>query len=193
MASSTKLRHILITGPPGVGKTTLVRKVCDSLKQSGVALQGFYTEEVRAEGRRIGFDVITLHGIRAPLSRVKADQPGGKRELRVGQYVVDIASFEQTALTALRLKDTGQCVMVIDEIGKMEMFSQPFIQLVRSLFSNPQVTVFATIPIAKGKPIHLVEELRKRHDAKLFEVSKSNRDVLEEDIKSAVKVALSCE
>ena len=60
----------------GIGKTTLVRKVCSLLQQKeGIEAQGFFTEEVRertsgGRGSRIGFDVVTLSGDRAPLARV---------------------------------------------------------------------------------------------------------------------------
>uniref|UniRef100_G3UAD9 Nucleoside-triphosphatase, cancer-related n=1 Tax=Loxodonta africana TaxID=9785 RepID=G3UAD9_LOXAF len=96
-------RHVFLTGPPGrVGKTTLIRKASEALKSSGVPVDGFYTEEVRQGGRRIGFDVVTLSGARGPLSRIGSEPLPGKREYRVGQYVVDLASFEQLALPVLR-------------------------------------------------------------------------------------------
>lgn len=68
-------------------------------------------------------------------------------------------------------KDSPPSVVVIDEVGKMELFSQAFVQTVKKLFSNPQTVILATIPISKGKPIPLVEEIRTRPDAKLFIVS----------------------
>ncbi|XP_069340655.1 cancer-related nucleoside-triphosphatase isoform X2 [Eulemur rufifrons] len=95
-------RHVFLTGPPGVGKTTLIQKASEVLKSSGVPVDGFYTEEVRQGGRRIGFDVVTLSGTRGPLSRVGLDPPPGKRECRVGQYVVDVTSFEHLALPVLK-------------------------------------------------------------------------------------------
>ncbi|XP_039320159.2 cancer-related nucleoside-triphosphatase isoform X2 [Saimiri boliviensis] len=95
-------RHVFLTGSPGVGKTTLIQKASDVLKSSGVPVDGFYTEEVRQGGRRIGFDVVTLSGTRGPLSRVGLQPPPGKRECRVGQYVVDLTSFEQLVLPVLR-------------------------------------------------------------------------------------------
>lgn len=55
----------------GVGKTTLVQKACEALVSSGVGVEGFYTEEVRDRGRRIGFDVVTVGGERGHLSRIR--------------------------------------------------------------------------------------------------------------------------
>lgn len=54
----------------GVGKTTLVKKVCDKLEEMNFECQGFYTEEIREDGQRVGFDVVTLDGKRGPLARV---------------------------------------------------------------------------------------------------------------------------
>ncbi|XP_004451085.1 cancer-related nucleoside-triphosphatase [Dasypus novemcinctus] len=179
-------RHVFLTGPPGVGKTTLIRKVSEVLKSSGVPVDGFYTEEVRQGGRRIGFDVVTLSGTRGPLSRIGAAPPAGKREYRVGQYVVDLPAFEQLALPVLRNADSssgpGQRVCVIDEIGKMELFSQTFIQAVHQTLSTPGIIILGTIPVPKGKPLALVEEIRNRNDVKVFNVTKENRNNLLQDI-----------
>lgn len=62
-------------------------------------------------------------------------------------------------------------VFVIDEIGKMELFSQSFIRAVRQTLESSTCTVLGTIPIPKGKPLALVEEVRSRSDVKIFTVS----------------------
>ncbi|NP_001297617.1 cancer-related nucleoside-triphosphatase homolog isoform 2 [Mus musculus] len=95
-------RHVFLTGPPGVGKTTLIQKAIEVLQSSGLPVDGFYTQEVRQEGKRIGFDVVTLSGAQGPLSRVGSQPLPGKPECRVGQYVVNLDSFEQLALPVLR-------------------------------------------------------------------------------------------
>ncbi|KAB0347797.1 hypothetical protein FD754_012654, partial [Muntiacus muntjak] len=130
-----------------VGKTTLIQKATEVLKSSGVPVDGFYTEEVRQGGRRIGFDVVTLSGIRGPLSRI-------------GQCLC----HPQAGASGR----PGQSVCVIDEVGKMELFSQPFIQAVRQALSTPGTVVLGTIPVPKGKPLALVEEIRSRKDVKVL-------------------------
>ncbi|NWS58457.1 NTPCR triphosphatase, partial [Chunga burmeisteri] len=157
----------------GVGKTTLIQKVTQALKSSGIPIDGFYTEEVREGGRRTGFDVVTLSGKRGPLSRVSSNS--SRREYCVGQYVVDLVSFEQLVLPMLRNvnhgSDAEKKICVIDEIGKMELFSQAFIQAVRQTLTGSGTIVLGTIPIPKGKPLDLVEEIRSRKDVKVFNVS----------------------
>ncbi|KFO77075.1 Cancer-related nucleoside-triphosphatase, partial [Cuculus canorus] len=159
----------------GVGKTTLIQKVTQALKSSGSPIDGFYTEEIRERGRRIGFDVVTLSGMRGPLSRVSPDSSTSRREYRVGQYVVDLVSFEQLVLPMLRNvnhgSDADRKIFVIDEIGKMELFSQAFIQAVRQTLTGSGTVLLGTIPIPKGKPLDLVEEIRSRKDVKVFNVS----------------------
>ncbi|XP_052584861.1 cancer-related nucleoside-triphosphatase isoform X2 [Peromyscus californicus insignis] len=160
-------RHVFLTGPPGVGKTTLIQKASEVLQSSGVPVDGFYTQEVRSQ------------------------PPPGKPECRVGQYVVDLASFEQLALPVLRNAGPSGSprhrVCIIDEIGKMELFSQPFIQAVRQTLSTPGTVVLGTIPVPKGKPLALVEEIRNRRDVKVFSVTKENRNSLLPDIVTCVQ------
>ncbi|XP_008499334.1 cancer-related nucleoside-triphosphatase [Calypte anna] len=184
-------KHVFLTGPPGVGKTTLIQKVTQALKVSGVPIDGFYTEEVREGGRRTGFDVVTLSGKRGPLSRVSSDS-SSRREHRVGQYVVDLASFEQLVLPMLRNvnhgSDAEKNICVIDEIGKMELFSQAFVQAVRQTLAASGTVVLGTIPVPKGKPLDLVEEIRSRKDVKVFNVSKENRNSILQDILAAVEL-----
>ncbi|XP_078255281.1 cancer-related nucleoside-triphosphatase [Rhinoraja longicauda] len=187
-------RHIFLTGPPGIGKTTLIHKIIDVLKSSGVPIDGFYTEEVRKNGRRIGFDVVTVSGKRGTLSRTRNDADAvnsGRCEYRVGSYVVDLPSFECLALPLLTelngKEDKEKKVCVIDEIGKMELFSEPFIQAVRQILDGTDATILGTIPIPKGKPLGLVEDIRSRRDVKIFNISKNNRDSIIQEIIATVQ------
>lgn len=182
-------RHVLITGQPGVGKTTLVKKVCDKLEEGNLECQGFYTEEKREDGQRIGFDVVTFDGNRGPLARVvDRDNPAAGRSYMVGRYNVRLQSFEQVALPALAIKPEEYTrVIVIDEIGKMELFSRSFTQTVKDILKHPKTTVLATIPV-KANPF--VEEIRNRDDVEIFTVTKENRSKLLHSVVDAVKDSL---
>ncbi|XP_065152282.1 cancer-related nucleoside-triphosphatase [Paramisgurnus dabryanus] len=185
------MKHVFLTGAPGVGKTTLVKKVCESVLSTGVSVNGFYTEEVRERGRRVGFDVVTLTGDRGRLSRVSSESAAGRREYRVGQYAVDLQSFESLVLPLFKERQEGsRRLFVIDEIGKMELFSQKFIRAVRETLDASRCSVLGTIPVPKGKPLALVEEVRSRQDVKIFMVTKENRDGLFDEIVSALQECL---
>lgn len=188
--SSAGVKHVILTGPPGIGKTTLIHKVCQALKQRGVPLQGFYTEEQRDRGRRIGFDVVTLDGHRGQLARIgDSTQSGTRQACCVGQYVVQVKEFEQVALPALTLKKDKLPVYIIDEIGKMELFSQNFVKSISEILAADGSTVLATIPIKRQNPIRFVEDVRNRKDVKLFEISKENRNLLLEEIVKTIESA----
>ncbi|KAH9662362.1 AAA domain-containing protein [Citrus sinensis] len=176
----------LVTGPPvsdGVGKTTLIMRVLESLKASNPSLkvQGFYTGEIRQGGQRVGFEVVTLDDRRAPLASINASSPESYRWPTVGRYKVDVASFEAIALPELQVgADTD--LFVIDEVGKMELFSSSFFPAVlRILESN--IPVLASIPAPKsGRDIPAVARLRNHPGATIFTLSPGNRDSLKDNI-----------
>ncbi|XP_052845984.1 LOW QUALITY PROTEIN: nucleoside-triphosphatase THEP1 [Drosophila gunungcola] len=185
----TILTTIIITGPPGVGKTTLVRKICSNLRDKGHILRGFYTEEVRSEGigQRIGFDVVTLDGKHGILSR---ENPIDKlRRPKVGKYSVFIQDFEDLTLPLLANKDSRPEpeLLVIDEVGKMELLSKRFESAVGDLLRKKRPLV-VTIP--EKSSLSLVEQIRKTSGSILYQVTKSNRNTLSTEITDLITMSL---
>ncbi|XP_073527553.1 cancer-related nucleoside-triphosphatase isoform X2 [Phyllobates terribilis] len=175
----------------GIGKTTLIKKVSEVLTSSRVLVDGFYTEEVR-QGQRVGFDVVTMSGNREKLARIGVELNNARCIHRVGQYVVDISSFEHLVLPLMdRFSSTTnisqKTVCVIDEIGKMELFSQPFILSVKKILDNQSAVVFGSLPISRGRFLPFVEEVKHRQDVKLFNVTKENRDGILNEIVASIQ------
>jgi nucleoside-triphosphatase len=159
-------RNLLITGLPGLGKTTLIRKLSELLKNLHPV--GFFTEEIREEGVRKGFELISLNGTRGILSHKNIRTP-----FRVGEYKVDVKSFEDF-LGAISFFNTLTRLIIIDEIGKMECFSDQFKKLLEEVLDSEK-WVIGTIA-SKGSGF--IAEIKGRKDVKIFEITKKNRDFL---------------
>jgi nucleoside-triphosphatase len=167
-----RLRHAktLITGKPGVGKTTLIQKIIERMRLVNIA--GFCTAEIRCKGSRLGFELEGLNGEWRTLAHVDI-----KSQHRVGKYGVDTVGFEEF-LETLDLLNPDVELIVIDEIGKMELFSTHFRSLVRDAL-NSDKQVLASIPL-KGN--EFIREIKQRLDIHLLEVTHGNRDRLLEAI-----------
>lgn len=159
-------KNILITGLPGVGKTTLIKKMTEALSRHHPV--GFYTEEIRQEGIRKGFELVSLDGRRGMLAHTDVRSP-----YTVGRYKVDVKGFE-TFLEAIPFFDPSISIIIIDEIGKMECFSEKFKELLLQCL-NSEKRVIATIAL-KGSGF--IEEIKKRKDIIGFEMTFKNRDLL---------------
>jgi nucleoside-triphosphatase len=163
-------KNLLITGLPGVGKTTLIRELCEALKEFHPV--GFYTAEIREEGMRKGFELVDLEEKRGVLSHVDIKSP-----YRVGRYKVDVSGFEDF-LDGISFFDPSSHIVMVDEIGKMECLSDKFERILKRVL-NSEKWVIATIAL-KGSG--LITEVKKRQDVKLFEITQSNRNVLFSEI-----------
>ena len=170
--------NLLLTGPPGVGKTTIVRKVVDAL---GPRAGGFYTEEVRHQGKRVGFRLVTLEGKRAWLARV-----GLSSRYRVGRYGVDIDALERVGVTAIQHALASSDVIIIDEIGRMELASAAFVRVVDAAMDSVKPLV-ATI---MSKPHPTATLFKTRSDVDLWTVTRENRDYLPQQVIAWVEAHL---
>ena len=167
-------KNLFVTGLPGTGKTTLIRKILERLPP-GTSASGFFTAEMRESGERVGFTVNTLDGQSGLLAHVRIG--GGAR---VGRYGVDVAGFEGLVLP--RLEPGGASLYVIDEIGRMECFSGAFCASVKRLLDSG-APVLGTVALKGGG---FIAEVKARDDVALFEVTLKNRDRLVDDIHRAL-------
>lgn len=170
-------RHLLITGKPGIGKTTFIQNVVKYF--SSWKVTGFWTTEVRKAGRRIGFDIIIVSGGHGVLARVE-NEPIKSPQYRVGKYRVSIRDLENLAVPTLYSKSD---LLVIDEIGKMEIYSSRFREaLVQALDQHP--FVLATIGRQR---LPFLQKIKERQDTDVWEITVDNRNQMLEQIMSYLK------
>jgi nucleoside-triphosphatase len=157
-------KTILLTGRPRVGKTTIIKEVVRKLPgRAG----GFYTEEVRERGQRQGFKIVTLDGQEGILAHV-----GIKSRMRVSKYGVSLADLEDIGVAAIREAMAHKDYVVIDEIGKMELFSQVFKDAVCEAVHSDK-PVLGTITLASHPWADRVKALP---EVTVIEVTEANRD-----------------
>ncbi len=161
----------LITGTPGVGKTTVIMKVAEALKSLGYQVGGMTTEEKREGGTRIGFQILNLRTQkRGWLAHV--NQPNGPR---IGKYRVNLNDLENIGTDAIQNAIQTADVIVIDEIGLMELSSQAFKQAVLVALGSGK-PVIATIHYKATNA--LIRNIKTRPDAEVFEVTMENRNTV---------------
>ena len=157
---------VLLTGRPGCGKTTLVKRVVNEL---AVPAGGFYTEEIREHGGRVGFKLATLDGKDAVLAHVDF-----KTRQRLGKYGLDLSALETVSIEALRRAVRARQLVVIDEIGPMEIRSAVFRDVVDYVLDSPEPSgILATIT---ARSLPFTDAIKKRPDVTLVEVRLDNRD-----------------
>jgi len=168
-------KKLFVTGLPGIGKTTLVRGVAARL--AGLEPVGFTTEEIRRQGRRVGFALTDLAGRTGVLAHREFGGPH-----RVGTYGVDVAGFE-AFLRGIPFFEASAGVVVVDEIGKMECFSTAFRDLIERLLADKRPLVASVAKKGGG----LIAEVKARPGVTLIEVTRLNRDALPERIAEEVR------
>lgn len=168
-------RTLLLTGRPGVGKTTLIKVV---VEQIAGQVGGFYTEEILGPGGRKGFRLTTLEGRSHVIAHVDY-----KSRSNVGRYGVDVAAIDRVGAKSIRQAIERYPIVVIDEIGKMELFSSQFQSAVLKAVGSSKI-VLATVMLEEQP---WVDALKALPAVTTWEVTIKNRSKLVADVIEWIK------
>ena len=159
-------KNVFVTGRPGIGKTTLIERVLDALD---VDAGGFYTRELLDGGSRVGFSIIGLHGDSGVLAHVDHESP-----FRVGKYGVNCEDLERVGVRAIDEALKCSRLIVMDEIGRMELCSPGFQEAVGRALDSP-VPVLGTV---QDRANAFLDSVRARPDVEVMRVNTGNRECL---------------
>ena len=161
-------RNIFLTGAPSSGKTTVIKKVIERLDYPA---NGFYTEEERIEGKRVGFLMKTLDGKMGYLAHQDITS-----EFNIRRYGVSMENIERIAVFSIAPVNTN--IIILDEIGKMECFSAFFKEAAINALDALNV-VIGTITVGGDG---FIQKIKEREDIEIIEVTMENRNSLPEAI-----------
>jgi nucleoside-triphosphatase len=162
-------QKILLTGRPGCGKTTLVKRVVNDLARPA---GGFYTEEIRERGTRVGFKLVTLDGKEAVFAHVGFLAAAGPE--RLGKYGLELSALEAVGVKAVHEAVRAKRLVIIDEIGPMEISLAIFRDAVSEGLESG-APILATIT---ARSLPFTDAIKKRADVTLIEVRPDNRERL---------------
>ncbi|MEM5773112.1 MAG: NTPase [Candidatus Aenigmatarchaeota archaeon] len=164
---------IFLTGRAGSGKSTVLLKAIELLKNKGLKVGGIVTPEIREEGKRVGFYVKDVF---SQAMEVFASVDF-KIEPKLGKYGIDVEAFEKVALPAIDFAIENCDVVVIDEIGKMEFFSENFKKKIFAL-------VLLDKPLIAVLHRNFVKQFKQFGE--ILEVNQENREKLPEELARSI-------
>ena len=167
-----ELKHtFFVTGSPGIGKTTFLLKTAEALEKKGYKIGGMLSREAREKGVRVGFEIIDIetkkHGWLAHVQ-----QPDGPQ---IGKYRVNLADLESIGASAIRNAVVNAQIVIIDEIGPMELHSSVFKEAVTEALNSGKPVIGVIHERAKDR---LIDSIRKREDTQVIQVTRGNRESL---------------
>jgi nucleoside-triphosphatase len=171
-----RVTNLLLTGPPGIGKTTAVRRALELLPE--VRLGGFVTAAIEEGGRRTGFAIRDLRGPAGVLASV--DLPAGPQ---VSRYRVNVLDIERIGVPAPQSAVEEADLVVCDEIGRMELFCSAFRGAMLRCLDSPK-PVFGTL---QARHNGFLDAIRSRADAEIVTLTLANRDALPERLAATLR------
>ena len=172
------MEWFLLTGQPQTGKTTVVKKTLNLLKQHGISPQpkGFITEErISAQGKRCGFNIQTV-GLGTEHTVTFATKTK-RTKYKTGQYFVDPEPLDTVGVDSISDNEADKSLYVIDEIGRMEMHSSKFKARIVEMLKDNDCVVIGTVAAPRyGHVVPLAETVKDSKRVNVYHIKKSTRE-----------------
>jgi nucleoside-triphosphatase len=161
-----------ITGLPGAGKTQALKKVIEMLEQEGVKIGGMITEPIVEDKHRKGFQIVDWM---TKQKRVFAHLSQIQSKVTIGRYKVDLTALDEVGVPALRGAIDQADLIVIDEVGKMELESESFVKTVKDALDAEKPLILTLFKKSRNP---LLQDIRRRDDIRILEVTTVNKNLL---------------
>jgi nucleoside-triphosphatase len=174
--------NIGITGLSNVGKTETLLKIVKKLEKDGYRVGGMLTTCARENGNRIGFNIENWQtGEKKIFALIGLDS-----SYRIGDYGIDLKSLDSVGTQAIQkaIEDEAIDIVIIDEVGKMEMLSERFCEAVRDALNSDKITIMT---LHKKSRNSLLQDIRRRDDIRILEVTYVNKNLLPFKIEKILK------
>jgi len=169
---SENVKNLFVTGTPGIGKTTLIKECTFPFREY---VGGFYTEEIKENNARMGFLLKTFSGYSGVLAA-----KGMKSEKKLNKYGIDLNVLDQMGTKALVEAQKDKKVVVVDEIGSMEIFSSYFCDTIAEIMGGKK-PLLATIRL-KAEPF--TSQIKKMSDTELLQLDRENFPSIKEKVRA---------
>jgi nucleoside-triphosphatase len=166
---------MILTGNPGVGKTTVLARTVSALRGRGVSVGGMFSREVREGAARVGFEIVDIAAAKVGCL-ASVDQKEGPQ---MGKYRVNLKDLETIGAQAINTAVERSDIVAIDEIGPMELFSSKFKEAAKKALESKKLVIAVVHWKAQDK---LVVNAKTRADAEVFTVTTQNRETLHETL-----------
>ncbi len=169
-----------ITGLPGAGKTHALMKVIEMLESEEIEIGGMITQSIIEDKKRVGFRIIDWKTKKtAVLAHIDINS-----KFKVGRFGVDLNALEEVGVSSLKNAAEEADVVVIDEVGRMEVESESFVETVEDAL-DLEKSIILTLHKKSRNP--LLQDIRRRDDVRILEVTPINRNLLPYKIMKLMK------
>jgi len=170
-------KNVLLTGRPGVGKTTVVERLVELAREREAGVRGVFSPEIREDDERVGFEIADVATGRSEvMAHVEYDDPS------VGKYGVDVSAVDEIAHEDIAAEDAD--LVVVDEVAPMQTHSDIFVERVRAALDS-ETPVIAVVQ--EARETGFVGSVKQRDDATVVRVTKENRDEVPDQLAELVE------